>query len=264
MKLNNLQSIFQNYLMYADEASILPMVAKDSHFSAERRLKVYFDAYRIRLCEILQLDFPKTYILLGDEHFEQAFIHYLDKHPSQHFSVRYFGQHFSEFLRITAPFSDYPAIAEMAAFEWAVAFTIDAIDASIAKTEDFTAVSPELWPELVFSLHPAVTSLVFHYDTPLLWQVIENEEEMRAPIKQASPVRWLFWRKGLKSYFKSCNTAQDKMWQGILGKLPFGDLCENLLPILPENEIAPFAAQTLYQWVQDEMISSIHLQEEVV
>ncbi|MCS5711182.1 HvfC/BufC family peptide modification chaperone [Candidatus Berkiella aquae] len=264
MKLSYLQESFQQYLMHGDESLMLPSIAKDDTFSAQRRLKVYFDAYRLRLCEILQLDFPKTYILMGDEHFSEAFIQYLNKHPSQHFSVRYFGQYFSNFLRHTAPYSQYPALAEMADFEWAIAFTIDAEDASIAKTEDFTSISPENWPDLVFNIHPAVVSQYFHFDTPLLWQVIENEEPMRAPIKQLSPVRWLFWRKGIKSYFKSCNAAQDKMFQGVLAKLPFGELCENLLSFLPENEIAAFAAQTLYQWVQDEMISSIELIREDV
>ncbi len=256
MNLINLQDVFQQYLMQGEQTAIKPMIADDKRFSADRRLKVYYDGYRIRLCEILKLDFPKTYYLMGDEHFDEAFDLYLKKHPSQHFSVRYFGQHFVNFLRNVAPYKDYPALAEMAEFEWSVSFTIDAVDAPIVNVAAFQAISPEDWPDLTFSLHPSVTSCQFAFNTPQLWQLIDNEEEIGPPEKQSSSVRWIFWRKGIKSYFRSCNNAQDKMLQGVLQRQSFGDLCESLLPMLPENEIPGFVAQTLYQWVQDEMISS--------
>jgi len=262
MKLSHLQDAFQTYLLKGEKAAIRPIITDEKRFGADRGLKVYYDAYRIRLCEILKLDFPKTYAMMGDEHFEPAFATYLDQFPSQHFSVRYFGQHFSEFLRNTAPYNDFPVLAEMAEFEWSVAFTIDASDGPVVNTEAFAQVSPENWPNLCFSLHPAVTHRFFHYDTPQLWQLIENEEELRAPVKQPNPVCWLFWRKDQRSFFRSCNSAQQTMLEGIISLQPFGELCENLLSLLPENEVAAFVAQNLYQMVQDGMISNITIHSE--
>lgn len=257
MKLSDLQDAFQSYLIEGKQTAISPVIENNKRFNAERGLKVYFDGYRLRLLEILKLDFPKTYAMMGDDHFDPAFIAYLDKHPSQHFSVRYFGQYFSEFLKTTSPYNEFPVLAEMAEFEWSVAFTIDAPDAPIATVQQFSQIAPEKWPDLLFTLHPAVQHRHFEYDTPQLWQLIDGEEELRAPVKLPAKLCWLFWRKGQKSYFRSCNLAQEKMLQGIIAQQEFGELCEELLPILPENEIAAFAAQTLYQWVNDGMISSI-------
>ncbi len=255
--LAKLQSEFQHYLMQSNIQSILPCIAPDTRFSAPNRLKVYHDAYRFRLLEILQLDFPKTHMLLGDEKFETAFFQYLSKHPSQHFSVRYFGQHFTEFLSLTAPFSEQPVLAEMALFEWSIAFTIDAGDALITHKDRLLAISPELWPELHFTLHTSVLSHYFHWDTPQLWQHIENEQPPRSPVKLSEPVRWIFWRKGIRSYFQSCNLAEDKMFIALLNGCDFGEMCESLLDILPEEEIPPIAAQTLFKWINEEMISEI-------
>lgn len=259
MKLSQLQDAFQAYLTKGEKTAISPIITDKKGFGAQRGLKVYYDAYRLRLCEILKLDFPKTYAMMGDENFEPAFASYLDQYPSHHFSVRYFGQHFSEFLRNTAPYKEYPVLAEMAEFEWAVAFTIDSSDGPIATAEDFNAISPEHWPDLCFTIHPSVTHRFFNYDTPQMWQLIENEEPLREPIKQQDPVLWLFWRKEQRSFFRSCNIAQQTLFLGMIQQQPFGELCENLLSILPEDEIAAFAAGTLYQWVQDEMISSISI-----
>lgn len=259
MKLSNLQDVFQQYLIQGEQAAIKPMITDLNRFNAERGLKVYYDAYRIRLCEILKLDFPKTYYLMGDDNFDPAFDEYLKQFPSQHFSVRYFGQHFVAFLRNTEPYKNFPPLAEMAEFEWSVSFTIDAEDAPIVDVAAFQAIPPEQWPDLTFTLHPSVTSCQFSFNTPQLWQLIDNEEAINPPEKQASPIRWIFWRKGIKSYFRSCNIAQDKMLQGVQQGQSFGDLCESLLPMLPENEIPGFVAQTLYQWVQDQMITSIAL-----
>lgn len=260
MKLNDLQDVFQQYLMQGEDLAVKPMIENNKRFNAERGLKVYYDAYRIRLCEILKLDFPKTYYLMGDDNFDPAFDAYLKQFPSCHFSVRYFGQHFAAFLSNEAPYKDFPPLAEMAEFEWSISFTIDAPDAEVVDVAAFQAVSPTDWPDLVFTLHPCVTSCLFHFNTPQLWQQIDNEEAINPPEKQSLPVRWLFWRKGIKSYFRSCNSAQDMMLQGILKQQSFGDICESLLPILPENEIPGFVAQTLYQWVQDGMVSSITVQ----
>ncbi len=255
--LKELQSQFQNYLMNGSTL-VLPEIVNDKKLSAEKRLKVYFDAYRIRLMEILKLDYPKTHTLLGDDGFEEAFHQYLSQYPSEHFSVRYFGQHFSRFLAQTKPFSESLVFSEMAHFEWAVSYTTDAKDCMIVTPASLSAIPLENWPDLQFQFHPSVINHAFHWDTPQLWQDIENEKPPRQPIAQPVPIRWLFWRKGLKSLFQSCSPAEDKMVLAVLDGKPFGEICECLMDILPEEEIPMFAAQTLYKWVHEEMISQVN------
>lgn len=255
--LKELQSQFQEYLMLGNIEALLPSIAPHQYLSQEKRLKIYYDAYRIRLFEILKLDFPKTHTLMGDDSIKEAFITYLDKHPSTHFSVRYFGQHLSEFLKTTAPFSEQGVLAEMALFEWLIAYTIDAKDDTVLTIQNLSSLAPEKWADTAFDFHPSVMSHYFEWDTPQLWSHIENELPPRAPEQQTTPVRWVFWRKGVKSYFQSLNLAEDQMFKALQQGLNFSEICETLLDVLPEDDIAPTAAQTLFKWVNEEMISRI-------
>lgn len=252
--LNEVQVQFQDYLIQGDQESILRSIAPDDRFSAEKRLQVYFDAYRIRLLEILKQDFPKTHTLLGDQEFAEAFHLYLRKHPSQHFSVRYFGQHFVEFLASTTPYQEYGIFSEMALFEWSLAHTLDAQDAPCVEVTALSAVPPEKWASLSFVFHPSVISHYYRWDTPQLWQYIENENPPRSPVQQDLPVRWICWRKDLSCRFQSCTLAEDKMVQSILAGNNFAEICESLLYTLSENEIPLTAAQILYKWVNEKML----------
>lgn len=179
MSLHQVQNLFQCYLTEDALEGILPEITDDARLGARKRLGVYFDAYRLRLLDIMKIDFEKTYTLLGDHGFEEAFFGYLKGHPSTHFSVRYFGQHFADFLAKTAPFSEHPVVSEMATFEWLVSHTLDAADAPVLTQEDLSVVSPQDWPFLTFALHPSVISTCFHYDTPALWQDIDAEKDPR-------------------------------------------------------------------------------------
>lgn len=255
--LQQLQSNFQRYLLQGQEQIILPEIAPDPRFSASNRLKVYFDAYRIRLYEILKLDFPKTYALFGDEDFEKVFVEYLDKHPSTHFSVRYFGQHLSEFLKTTTPYKNYPIFAEMAQFEWSLAYTLDAKDAPIITVADLSRLPLENWSTLRFTFHPSVISQYLYWDTPQLWREIDEEAPPRQPIEHQQGVLWLFWRKNLRCFFQSCSAIEEAMYRAVKEHKDFAALCESLIDILPEDEIPLNAAQTLHKWVAQEMITNI-------
>ncbi len=252
--LKSVQDDFQRYLTKGD-SSIRPEIVDDARLGANKRLRIYFDAYRIRLNEILKLDFPKTHTLLGDDAMDEAFSLYLENYPSTHFSVRYFGRHFSQFLASTKPYADFPVFAEMALFEWSVSHTLDAKDASIVTQEALTQVDPEQWADLVFSFHPSVMSQLFYWDVPQLWQDIEQEKEPRQPKRQETPVRWVFWRKGLRSLFQSCTQTENIMFQGVLEKKSFAEICEDLIDIVPEDAIPMSVAQTLFKWISDEMIA---------
>lgn len=253
VNLRTLQSQFQDYLMN-DTSEMLQYVEPSERCSAEKRLKIYFDAYRIRLLEILKLDFEKTHSLMGDDYFEKAFHAYLAAHPSSHFSVRYFGKNFPEFLKKTAPFSEYPVLSEMASFEWALSYTLDAADKQPIQHDKLATLSPEEWPSLRFQFHPSVISQIFEWDTAALWRLIDQDESPRAPERQEKPIRWVFWRKGIKSYYHSCSELENKLFEAIEANKDFSEICESLLDMLPEEEIPLKTAQTLNQWIQEERL----------
>ncbi|MFI4938710.1 MAG: putative DNA-binding domain-containing protein [Candidatus Berkiellales bacterium] len=257
LTLKDLQSEFLDYILHSKTTTLLPQIAPDERFSATKRLNVYHKGYRLRLLEILSLDFSKTHSLMGDEQFEKAFFQYLEHHPSHHFSVRYFGQHFQSFLENTSPFKDIPVFAEMAKFEWSVAYTFDAADGPILTLDEIKSLPAERWGTIRFILHPSVISHYFKWDIPQIWLLMDNDEPPRPPMKQAYPIRWLFWRKGLRNLFQSCSIAEDKLFQSLVKGDDFAEMCENLIDLLPEDEIPQIVAGTLMKWISEEMISEI-------
>lgn len=256
--LKTLQDEFQDYLISGNN-KVLPSIAPDERVSSVRRLQIYFDAYRIRLNEILKLDFPKTHTLMGDHAMDEAFERYLSLYPSTHFSVRYFGQYFATFLKNEKPYSDVPVLAEMALFEWSLSHTLDAKDASIVTQQDLGKISPQDWADLQFNFHPSVTSDVFAWDTPQLWQDIDLEREPRDPKIQPAPLRWVFWRKGLRTLFQSCTATENIMFEAVLANQSFAQMCEALMDTLPQDSIPMTVAQTLFKWISEEMISQMSI-----
>ena len=210
--LHEIESNFQHFLMTGEEKPIAQSIISD-HLARDIRLKIYFDAYRLRLLDILQKDFPKTFTLMGEEVFEQAFMAYLEKHPSSHFSVRYFGQYFFAFLKEASPYKTTPLLSEMADFENAIMDTLDAANASLIDMTELAEISPDHWGSLTFLFHPSLTLKQYHFDTPLIWKEIDAESPGRPPKKLETPQSWILWRKGLRSLFVSLSPAQQILFE---------------------------------------------------
>src|SRR5579872_3970011 len=85
--------------------------------SAEERVGIYVEGYRLRLLEILEDNFPGLLALLGEEEFDRLGRAYIDAYPSHHPSVRWFGKEMGEFLHKTSPYASRPELVEMADFE---------------------------------------------------------------------------------------------------------------------------------------------------
>ncbi|MHB8535227.1 MAG: HvfC/BufC family peptide modification chaperone, partial [Sulfuricaulis sp.] len=124
--LHGLQSDFQSYLLHGGDG-MLGRVTSTAKADAPTRLTIYYDAYRLRLIEALDSNYPVLHAWIGDEEFEQLGLAYLGAHPSGHFSIRYFGHRLPEFLG-TEAYSDRPYLGEMAMLEWALSEAFDAED----------------------------------------------------------------------------------------------------------------------------------------
>lgn len=252
----NLQTAFQEYLMLGHPQDITRAIVED-HLPIEKRLKIYFDAYRIRLKEVLQLDFAKTVVLLGDDLYHQAFIAYLNAYPSTHFNVRYFGKHFSQFLRDCSPFNQEPAFSEMADFEWNLMHTLDAADAEILPITALASIPEDAWAALTFRFHPSVQCARYDWDTPELWKAIDQEAPPRAAVKLMNAQHWLIWRKGLTSQYQSISLEQAQLFRDITAKLCFSECLENLTDCMPADQVPQFAIAQIQTWIQHEMISGL-------
>lgn len=285
--LQRLQSDFQSFLSSGNE-NILARVTGTAKVSALQRLAIYYDAYRLRLLEALDANYPVLHAWVGDEEFEQLGLAYLDAHPSRHFSIRYFGHLLPVFLG-TEVYRDRPYLGEMAALEWALSEVFDAADDELIKIEDIVAIAPASWPTMRFQLHPSLRRLNLRWNVPPIWKAIkqdpanENDASCRgetsstpsstqnrrdedetlkinfpAPTAGEYPQSWLLWRQDLRSYFRSL--AVDEAWAidtAVAGGT-FAEICAGMAEWIDEQYVAVHAAGLLKQWVVDGLICKVY------
>lgn len=247
-ELATLQDQFQDYLITGNEALFSPKVVNDNKVGNLTRMRVYFEAYRLRLHEILSDDYSKTLALMGEQDFQKAFLLYLDSYPSHHFSARYFGRWFNRFLAQSPLYQTCPWLAEMATFEALLANTLDAADAPILPPNFLQTLAPDAWGECQLALHPSVQFNTFEFNVPKLWMELDSH---KAPseIAKIPAELWIFWRKGIKSAFMSCNYLQTLILSGLVQQLTIAEICEQCLPFLETSEIIQGVATTLQNWL---------------
>ena len=284
--LADLQSDFQDYLLEGGDR-MLTRVRGTPRVSADTRLSIYFDAYRLRLLEALDSNYPVLHAWLGDTGFEKIGTDYLRANPSSHFSIRYFGHRLPEYL-VGEEFGDRPYLAEMAAFEWAISQAFDSEDSRITQIEDMGAVPPDAWPGMRLRLHASVQRLDLKWNVPLIWKAIQQHlhaekkadacrgetsnmpstgkepqgqptdvAEVPPPESITFPQAWVVWRQDLKNYFRSLSVDEAWALDAILAGETFAAVCEGLCEWIDPQNVALHAAGLVKQWFSDGMVRDI-------
>lgn len=90
LDLAQLQSEFQSYLIGdKNSTTFSTRIIDDAKVGVNRRLAIYFDAYRLRIIEALATAYPKLKALLGDDLFNRIAREYIDEFPSTYQNMRW-------------------------------------------------------------------------------------------------------------------------------------------------------------------------------
>ncbi|MEQ9557874.1 MAG: DNA-binding domain-containing protein [Rhodospirillales bacterium] len=253
--LTDLQDLFQDRLL-TGRADIEAHLTSGGPF-----LKVYDHAYEARLLEVMGDDFPAVHTLLGDDAFAEAAAAYVRGHPSRRRSVRWLGAGFAAWLGVTAPWSDLPVVADMAAFEWGLGLAFDAPDAITLDVAALAAVPPEAWPVLGFDFHPAFNTFELSHEVATFQQAVAREEDPEAapaPLADGAQT-WAAWRDGATCQVRYRALAGDEA-AGLAVLRDGGDfqaLCERLADFGDADAAAPRAAGYLRGWVEGGWITGL-------
>ena len=201
--LHRAQTEFQNYLLRRD-GPIVADVVGDERVDAHGRLDIYADAYRLRLIEALEGDFVALQAYVGPERFDEIARAYIEAHPSEHFSLRYYGQRLARFLADTAPYRNEPLLAELAIFDWALTDSFDAADSPVATVDNMARIAPNDWPRLVFVPHASVQRLNLEWNAPILWKAADKDEPLPRPEKMPYPSAGSCGARNCKSISARC------------------------------------------------------------
>jgi hypothetical protein len=219
----------------------------------DTQINVYADAYVLRLSEALRCNYPALHQALGDADFETMAQAYIDRHPSAHASIRWYGAALASFLREAQPWCAVPVLSELAEFEWAIRHTIDAADAKRWTVEDMLSVPAEDWSELRFALHPSVSRLSLQWNAPQLMRALTDETELASVtslIPAVQPGHWLVYRKpDLSSGWHSLSDREYAAIEHLQQGASFGNICAYIAGFA-DDDAALQAAGMLRHWLE--------------
>jgi hypothetical protein len=252
--LARLQGDFQDYLL-RDGTALESQVLGTARVPVATRLGIYAGAYRSRLAEALESNFPVLARLLGAADFHTLAADYVRAHDSLRFSIRWYGDALPQFLSTNEDYQQVPVLAELARWEWTLGEVFDAADAPLLTHASLADIAPEQWARLRFTFHPSVRRLPLVWNVPQIWQAVTDGSERPPAALNPAPVEWLLWRSGLTSYFRSLEGTEAAALDEALRGWPFGELCERLCAELGEAQAPARAAALLRGWVGSGLIS---------
>lgn len=262
--LNQLQRQFQDYLLSpaqdggAHTANCIRSVIADQFgLPANERLTIYHNAYRVRLRQALEEAFGKTHLYLGDDLFAQMCDSYIQVQPSAFRNLRWYGNQFPRFL--AQNMEAHPAVAELAAFEWALGWAFDADDATTLCADDVRHLAPEQWGNIGFTLHPSVQIAGMHSNAVAIWLALENEQTPPDAISTAGTSHWLVWRKQLQPRFRSMTRFETCALQALQSGQSFSTVCAAAGESAEEQEITLQIAGWLQTWLNEAVLMGYKL-----
>ena len=262
MSLHELQQAFQDRILSL-KRGIEPALNDTHNLDFERRLDAYVGGYRTRLVEALGTTYPVLKSTLGDDAFAQQMRLYIDSRPSRHFSVRHYGGDVAQHVLTSHPTAEGSALADLARWEWTLADVFDASDDEPMTVAALAAVPPAAWPTLSFKLRACVRH--FETDTNVVewWRAANGLCERPHCLADAAPTRWLLWRRGVTTLFRSLDLIEAAALDQAGAGMTFGVICERVANSVSESEVAMRAASLLRGWIAEELIADSGLSSRV-
>ncbi len=222
-----------------------------------RGLTAYRHAWRARMVEALRSNYPVLHRVLGDDEFDSLAGAYLAAHPSRFRSIRWFGDALAPYLRAHPDTAGHPALADMAAFEWAICVAFDGPDAEPLASAQLVALAPEDWAGLRLSLHPTARVLDLEWSVAPIWRELSEQDD---PDHQAPPPDPLdhsvvIWRRALQPHWRSLEPLEAGLLKAVANGVEFGSLCSLAGAIVGEGEAPATVLGFLGQWLAEGLLA---------
>lgn len=254
-RLSELQSAFERYVVVGDnEEHLAVSVAAAKGVPAETRLDVYRNAYYWRLQEALAHDFPALLAVAGDEAFGRLVTAYLHARPPTRPSLRWLGQHLSDWLRADGHPQE---LIDLSLLEWAVLHAFDAEDRAVAAPAQLAALPQDQWPRLRVELHPSVSQLSVRTNARDRWFAVRSGKP--PPALQHISERLIVSRTR-RGPSVDCVSQP---FHALLGSLSRGATlatsCAGLADLCNPDDVPQIAATCLYEALSRGWIASVHV-----
>jgi hypothetical protein len=233
-------------------AGVEAIIASDARLSAVERLDIYAEMYFYRLHDCLAEDFRAVHAVIGPTRFHNLVTDYLLAHPSTHPSLRFAGRHLPRLLDSHPLAAQWPFLADLARFEWAIIDAFDAADAAPLTARDLESVPAPAWAALRLRLVPSVRLLEARAAVQEVWSQVDRCGTPTAPL--VTPTNLLVWRSDLRVFHRPVEAAEYAALQRVRGGATFGAICEDAAARGGDDAAATTLFRIVEHWLADGLV----------
>jgi hypothetical protein len=146
-----------------------------------RRFAVYRNNVAVGLIGSLEMRYPITRRLVGDEFFRGLARAFVARNKPRSPVLIHWGADFPAFIAAFDPARELPYLADVARLENAWVEAYHAAEATPLGLADLAAVDPQRLGDLRFVFHPAVRLLRLAHPAASIWAAHQGANEPRAP-----------------------------------------------------------------------------------
>lgn len=253
MKLQDIQSDFQRIVLEKECSDANWVSGKASNLSTKDRLRIYHNAYRVRLVEVMEDTFEHTKVYLGDEWFDRLANAYVQSHPSSFNNIGLYGAEFGAFLAKQLP--DDGDVAELATMDWVLRRAFDGADSDVMTLEDLQQLAMQSPEGCRLQFVPTLTRVTHHFNTLDIWHAIDQDNTPPAAQRFPAPVDVLVWRKGHSPHFRSISPIESAAIDCVLARQNLDHIGASLQNQFPEADIATEFGVMIQRWIGDELLA---------
>lgn len=220
-------------------------------------MQIYRLGYRARLVEALSELFEKTSMLTGGAAFRQVAANHVISRPPASWTLDDVGAGFA--VTCAEFFHDDPAVAELAALEWAMHEAVSAADATPIRTEEFARKVAEFsesdWLAMRLAFAPGCTVLNGRFDLIALWKSLEQGSH-EAVVTPGNGT-FVVWREGERPTFIAASPAEGEALAAMLAGASYGEIASLLVDRLGEEKGVAEAGSMLGGWIASGLVCAI-------
>jgi len=250
MTLAELQNDFQRAL-FDTECKGADWISESARgLSARDRLDIYYNAYRLRLIDVLLDTFEHTAIYLGDDWFNQLAADYVQSHPSTYKNIGLYGKNFPGFL--AEQLAEDKEVSELALMDWKLRRAFDGADSAVMTLDDLQHLANEEG----FRLQPVptMTTCTQEYNSLEIWNAINQDQTPPVVERLPQPIELLIWRKGHSPHFRSLSIIESAAITYLSSADSLDAIGATLEKDFPDVDVATEFGLMLHRWLDDEII----------
>lgn len=242
MKWQELQSLFKEAVVRGDRAVLGDLNSGPEHLPAATGIKVYRDAYFLRMREYLEDDFPKTFAAWKEAERRAIVRSYAAKFPSCSPTAADFGARFPGFLADRKWAPGLCHLPDLAALEWA-----------LVRARNAPAPVKRGFERLNHASEGDLARARFHFDPAMSfvdseWPLFELYDHPTG-VSEKGFHRFLAYRESGEASFRPLEEGEREWLEALSTGITLGELCE--------KAGAGLDSDTFADWVEGGLLMEI-------